>query len=159
MVVGSRTVIPRIHVTWPHQVKIGRDCVLEADIHFKFDGIHKPGPSILIGDNTFIGRGCEFNIAGGIHIGNHCLIASGSKFIDHDHGIDIKSLMRVQMCPTKSIKIGDDVWIGANAIILKGVSIGTGAVIAAGAVVRSDVKSYDVVAGVPARVLKSRYQL
>lgn len=157
MIVGARTIVSRIQVTWPHQVKIGRDCLLEADVYFKFDGIHKPGPSISIGDCTFIGRGCEFNIAGRIDIGNHCLIASGSKFIDHDHGTDTKSLMRVQACPTSSIKIGDDVWIGANAIVLRGVSIGTGAIIAAGAVVRSDVKAYDIVGGVPAKVIRSRY--
>jgi acetyltransferase-like isoleucine patch superfamily enzyme len=158
MIVGVGTIMPNIRVTWPHQVKIGMNCVMESDIYFKFDGIHQAGPSILIGDHTFIGRGCEFNIARRIVIGNHCLIASGAKFIDHDHGTAGTSLMRNQECPTKPIMIGDDVWIGANAIILRGVSIGTGAIIAAGAVVRSDVRPYDIVGGVPARILKSRLQ-
>jgi acetyltransferase-like isoleucine patch superfamily enzyme len=156
MEIGSGTVVPRLLVTWPHQVKVGKNCVIEPDVYFKFDGIHKPGPNILVGNNTFIGRGCEFNISDRLEIGNNCLIASGSKFIDHDHGTSISSLMRHQPCLTDPITIEDDVWIGANAVILRGVSIGTGAVIAAGAVVRSNVKPYDIVGGIPAKIIKSR---
>lgn len=156
MAIGHNTAVPRIQVTWPHQVQIGSNCVLEPDIFFKFDGICKPGPSILIGDHTFLGRGCEFNISGQIHIGNHCLVASGVKFIDHDHGLALDALMRLQPCTQSPIVLADDVWIGANAIILKGTSIGVGAIVAAGAVVRSDVAPYDIVGGVPARVLKNR---
>jgi acetyltransferase-like isoleucine patch superfamily enzyme len=64
--------------------------------------------------------------------------------------------MRIQPCTQSPITIGDDVWIGANAIILQGTSIGVGAIVAAGAVVRSEVAPYDIVGGVPARVLKNR---
>ena len=60
---------------------------MEDDIFFKFDGIWQPGPSIIVGDGVFIGRGCEFNIRQRIDIGNDSLIASGCKFIDRDHGI------------------------------------------------------------------------
>lgn len=156
MVIGRDTAVPRMRVTWPHQVQIGSNCVLEPDIFFKFDGICKPGPNIFIGDHTFLGTSCEFNISGQIHIGNHCLIASGVKFIDHDHGLALSALMRVQPCTQSPISLADNVWIGANAIILQGTSIGVGAIVAAGAVVRSDVAPYDIVGGVPARVLKNR---
>jgi Hexapeptide repeat of succinyl-transferase len=156
MVIGRHTAVPRMMVTWPHQVQIGSNCVLEPDIFFKFDGICKPGPNIFIGDHTFLGRGCEFNISGQIHIGGHCLIASGVKFIDHDHGLALDALMRVQPPTQSPIALGDNVWIGANAIILQGTSIGAGAIVAAGAVVRSNVAPYDIVGGVPARVLKNR---
>lgn len=156
MQIGSRTVIPSLLVTWPHQVRIGERCTLERDIFFKFDGICKPGPNILIGSDTFVGRGCEFNIAGRITIGRDCLIASGVKFIDHDHGIDPADLMRSQAANISPILVEDDVWIGANAVILQGVHIGTGAIVAAGAVVRSRVAPYEIVGGVPAKTLKSR---
>jgi acetyltransferase-like isoleucine patch superfamily enzyme len=156
MQIGSRTVLPRLMVTWPHQVRIGKRCTLESDIFFKFDGIYKPGAHIVIGDDSFVGRGCEFNISKHIDVGRHCLIASGVKFIDHDHGTDLSRLMRVQPCTASAIRIEDDVWIGANAVILQGVHLGIGAIVAAGAVVRNDVAPYDIVGGVPARSLKSR---
>jgi acetyltransferase-like isoleucine patch superfamily enzyme len=156
MQIGSRTVVPRLMATWPHQVQIGQRCTLEPDIYFKFDGIFKPGPHIVIGNDSFVGRGCEFNISKHIDVGDHCLIASGVKFIDHDHGTDLSRLMRVQPCTASAIRIENDVWIGANAVILQGVSIGTGAIVAAGAVVRNDVAAFDIVGGVPARNLKNR---
>ncbi len=156
MRIGSNTSISRLLVSWPHQVQIGSRCILEPDIYFKFDGICKPGPKILIGNGTFIGRGCEFNIAKEISVGKDCLIASGAKFIDHDHGLAPEKLMMAQPSTQSPIILEDNVWIGANAIILQGVHIGIGAVVAAGAVVRSNIKPYDIVGGVPARVLRSR---
>lgn len=156
MQVGRDTVLPRLLVTWPHQVKIGQRCVVEPDVYFKFDGICKPGPNIIIGDHTFVGRGCEFNVTRQVVVGKHCLIASGAKFIDHDHGTEYGSLMGPQPSTASAILLGDDVWVGSNAIILQGVRIGSGAIVAAGAVVRTDVGEYDVVGGVPARVLKNR---
>jgi acetyltransferase-like isoleucine patch superfamily enzyme len=156
MQIGDYTTVPRMRVTWPHQVQLGKCCMLESDIYFKFDGICKPGPSIFIGDNTFIGRGCEFNISEKITIGQHCLIASGVKFIDHDHDTKLGRFIGAQQAITSPITIGDDVWVGANAVILQGVNIGSGAVVAAGAVVRSEVAPYEIVGGVPARMIKNR---
>lgn len=156
MQVGKNTVLPRLLVTWPHQVKIGDRCVVEPDVYFKFDGICKPGPNIIIGDYTFIGRGCEFNVTRQVVVGKHCLIASGAKFVDHDHGTEYGSLMGPQPGTASAICLGDDVWIGSNAVILQGVQIGSGAIVAAGAVVRTNVDAYEVVGGVPARVLKNR---
>ena len=62
MRVGKGTSLPEIHVTWPHQVSIGKCTVLEEGIRFKFDGTWQKGPSILIGGQVFIGAACEFNI-------------------------------------------------------------------------------------------------
>jgi acetyltransferase-like isoleucine patch superfamily enzyme len=91
-----------------------------------------------------------------IDVGDHCLVASGVKFIDHDHGTDLSRPMRVQPCTASAITIENDVWIGANAVILQGVHIGTDVIVAAGAVVRNDVALYDSVGGVPAKSLKNR---
>lgn len=143
-------------MTWPHKVKIGNECVIEHDVFFKHDGIYSPMKSIIIGNNTFIGNGCEFNITEKIEIGNDCLIASGCKFIDHDHGKDLKYLMRVQKCQESPIFIGDNVWIGVNVIVLKGVKISNGAIVAANAVVNSFIPENEIWAGVPAKKIGER---
>lgn len=156
MKIGKSVSFFRLHTTWPHQVSIGNSCVLEHDVYFKFDGIWKPGFSIKLGDNIFIGAGTEFNIRKYIEIGKNTLIASGCRFIDHDHGTHRGFLMREQQCPEKGIIIGEDVWIGANAVILKGVCIGEGAVVAAGAVVNRSIPPYEIWGGVPAKKIGER---
>lgn len=156
MKIGKGTWLPETHITWPHQVQIGNNCKLEHGISFKFDGIYSPGPSIIIGDNNFIGNNCEFNIKKSIRIGSNNLVASGCRFVDHDHGTDTTSLMKDQPCVEAAIVIEDDVWIGANVVILKGVVIEKGAVIAAGAVVNKSIPAYEIWAGVPAKKIATR---
>lgn len=154
--VGRGTVLPPVKITWPHQVRIGRDCVLESDIYFKFDGIWKPGPSIHIGNRVFIGTACEFNIRCEIYIGDSSLIASGCKFIDHDHGVKVGQPIGKQTGEEKAIRIGRDVWIGCNVVVLKGLTIEDGAIIGAGSVVTKRVPSNEIWAGVPARKIGQR---
>ena len=156
MKVGAGTKLPLMFVTWPHQLSIGANCQLEHAIYFKFDGIWKNGQAIIVGDNVFIGAGCEFNIRKGITIGNDSLIASGCKFIDHDHGIKQGIRMRLQSGEERDIKIGNDVWLGFNVIVLKGVEIGEGAVVAAGAIVTKSILPGEIWAGVPARKIGER---
>ncbi|MEI6946692.1 acyltransferase [Paraflavisolibacter sp. H34] len=156
MKIGKGTILSRVHVTWPHQVLIGRKCLFEKNVYLKYDGIWQPGPSITIGNNVFIGSGCEFNIKLGILVGNDSLIASGCRFIDHDHGIGLGELMRIQEGPGKPIRIGNDVWIGCNAVVLKGVEIGDGAVVAAGAVITKSIGPGEIWAGVPAKKIGQR---
>lgn len=144
------------YFTWPHKVKFGKNCTLEHNVFFKHDGPYSDEKSIVIGDSVFIGAYCEFNIKQKITIGNNTLIASGSRFIDHDHGVKKNDLIRLQHCSEHEIIIENDVWIGANVIVLKGVKIGTGAVIAAGAVVNKSIPAYEVWAGVPAKKIKNR---
>lgn len=158
MQIGPSTLLPRVHATWPHQVSLGANCSLEHDIYFKFDGIWAPGPSMLIGDRVFIGFGCEFNVRRKITIGSDCLIASGCKFIDHDHGISRRDVvMREQADGAEGeIMIGSDVWLGANVVVLKGVQIGRGAIVAAGAIVTKNIVDYEIWGGVPARKIAER---
>jgi len=158
MQIGAGTLLPRVHVTWPHQVSLGAECALEHDIYFKFDGIWAPGPSIIIRDHVFIGFGCEFNVRRKVEIGSDCLIASGCKFVDHDHGTNRRDVpMREQADgPEAEIVIGPDVWIGANVVVLKGVRIGQGAIVAAAAVVTKAIGQYEIWGGVPARKLGER---
>ena len=103
-----------------------------------------------------------------LRIGHYCSIASGVKFIlssEHPLGNISTYPFRVMICGQArealskgDIEIGDDVWIGTNAIIMSGVRIGQGAVIAAGAVVTKDVAPYAVVGGVPAKCIRYRFE-
>lgn len=156
MQIGRGTKLPKIYCTWPHQVKIGCRCRLEHDIYFHFDGIYTPGPRITIGDRCFVGAGCEFNVRDRVEIGRDCLIAAGVRFVDHDHDISGKGRLLPIEGAHAPITLQDHVWIGANSVILKGVEVGEGAVLAAGAVLTKSVPANEVWAGVPARKIKLR---
>jgi acetyltransferase-like isoleucine patch superfamily enzyme len=154
--IGQGTWLPRVHVPWPHQLSLGRKCIIEPDVFFKYDGFWKPGPSIQIGDRVFIGRNTEFNICSGITIADDCLIASGCTFVDSDHGTDPDRPMNEQPLKGAAIVLEENVWIGAQCMVLKGVRLGRGAVIGAGSVVTKSVPAGEVWAGVPARQLKQQ---
>jgi acetyltransferase-like isoleucine patch superfamily enzyme len=156
MGVGKSTMISKVVVNWPHQVTIGRGCAFEEGVCFTFSDVWKPGPNIKIGDFCFLGRGCEFNIRMGIEVGDHSLIAAGCRFIDHDHGLNRDELMCLQLGREAPIVIGSNVWIGANAIILRGVTIHSGAVVGAGAVVTKSIPANEIWGGVPARKIALR---
>ena len=110
------------------------------------------GQNITIGKNVFINSGCCFQDQGGIEIGDNVLIGQQVVIATVNH--DFMPKRRANMLPAP-VKIGDDVWIGARATILPGVTVGSGAVIAAGAVVTKDVPENTVVAGVPAKIIKN----
>lgn len=156
MRIGKGTLLRPIHVTWPHQVSIGNNCVLEHDIHFKYDGIWKKGPSIILGKDVFVGTGCEFNVRLAVKVGDHSLIASGCRFIDHDHGTDRDGLMGPQLGKEGEIILGKDVWLGCNVVVLKDVEIGEGAIVAAGSVVTKSIGPYEIWAGIPAKKISER---
>lgn len=111
---------------------------------------------LTIGDNSGIGERSVIN--GPIIIGKNVMIGPEVMVYSVNHRIDRVDIPMCKQGHTerKTILIGDDVWIGARAIILPGISIGDGAVIGAGAVVTKNVEAYAVVGGNPARVIKRR---
>lgn len=109
------------------------------------------GKNIIVGKNVFINACCKFQDQGGIEIGNGVLIGHNVTLATLNH--DERPQFRQNIYP-KPIKIGDYVWIGSNATILQGVTIGNGAIIGANAVITKDVPQNSVVAGVPARVIR-----
>ena len=109
------------------------------------------GKNITIGKEVFINSGCRFQDQGGIEIGDGALIGHNVVLATINHDLNPKENRKNHYA---SIKIGNHVWIGSNATILPGVTIGDWAVVAAGAVVTQDVPTMTVVGGVPAKVLK-----
>ena len=108
---------------------------------------------VVIGDHTRIGL--HNTIIGPVEIGNHVNLAQGITVTALNHNFsDTSKRIDEQGVSTNPVTIEDDVWVGANAVILPGVTIGEHCVVAAGAVVTKDVPPHSLVAGVPAKVIK-----
>ena len=166
-------------------VKLGNNVRLAADVDFNLGGTFKncvrnPAAKgrISFGDSAWIERGAvlwafdgsictERNVYlgpyvaiyghGGVEIGADTLVSMHATILSSNHGVPpLGRKIREQPDELLPTKIGRDVWIGANAVILGGVTVGDGAVVAAGAVVTRDVEPGAVVAGVPARLLRKR---
>jgi len=112
------------------------------------------GAKIQIGHHVGM-SGCTIASSKNIQIGNHVLLGSGCLIVDYDaHPIDpIDRVNGVPRAPGCSVIIEDDVWIGGRAIILKGVTIGKGSVIGAGAVIAKNIPPYSIAVGNPAKIV------
>jgi len=108
---------------------------------------------VLIGDHTRIGL--HNTIIGPVTIGSHVNLAQGITITALNHNFDNPE-MRIdeQGVSTTPVILGDDIWIGANAVVLPGVTIGNHSVVAAGAIVTKDVPPHSLVAGVPAKIIR-----
>ena len=118
--------------------------------------------NVSAGNDVYIGPSARF-ICGveGISIGNKVIMGPGVTIITGEHPVDprgryICDIREKSPGEDQAVNIGDDVWIGAGATILKGVEIGRGAIVAAGALVKNNVPPYAIVGGVPAKILKYR---
>lgn len=109
------------------------------------------GKNITIGKHVFINACCHFQDHGGVTLGDGCQIGHNVVFATLNHGIAPTD--RENTYPA-SIVLGKNVWVGSNATILQGVTIGDNAVVAAGAVVTKDVPANTIVGGVPAKVIR-----
>lgn len=107
---------------------------------------------IKIGSHCFFNHNCSLTCRDSVSIGDHCIFANNFVLVDHDHKIGDHGVEEGFECAP--IRIGNNVWFGANVTVTKGVTIGDGAVIAAGAVVSKDIPPFEVWGGVPAYCLK-----
>ena len=110
------------------------------------------GKNITVGKNVFINSDCKFQDQGGIFIDDGALIGHGVVLATLNHDLDPEKRQQLHPAP---IRIGKRVWIGANATVLPGVTIGDNAVVAAGAVVTKDVPADTIVGGVPAKQIST----
>lgn len=143
-----------------HQLKIGRSVSIGAFsqlvVSMSFNNI---GEYIRIGNHVGIGQFASIGGSGGVTIGENCII--GQYFSCHPENhvySDPEALIRNQGTVRSAITIGANCWIGAKVTVLAGVTIGEGCVIAAGAVVTKSMPAHSIIGGVPARVIKSRFE-
>lgn len=109
------------------------------------------GKNIHVGENVFINACCHFQDHGGVTLGDGCQIGHNVVFATLNHGLEPADRGTTYPAP---IVLGRNVWVGSNATILQGVTIGDNAVVAAGAVVSRDVPANTIVGGVPARIIR-----
>ncbi len=122
-------------------------------------GPNAPPSRLVVGAGTAINEYCNLRASGGeIRIGAKCLIAQMVTMVASNHAMEAGLAMLDQPWSAEphSVLLGDDVWVGAGVVLLPGARIGTGAVIAAGAVVRGSVPAYEIWGGVPAHRLGRR---
>ena len=126
--------------------RTGKGTYIEAPLHVDY------GFNITVGSNFYCNFGCVLLDCSTITIGDNVFLAPGVQILTATHPIDAVERRSVEFA--LPVEIGNDVWIGANALILPGVTVGSRVVIGAGAVVNHDVPDDVMVAGVPARIIK-----
>ena len=112
---------------------------------------------VSIGAKTVLGQECTISAFQHVSIGRECVVADRVMLIDFDHGVvEVDRPVRLQGIYKRDVHVGNNVWIGYGACILRGVTVGDNAIIGTSAVVTKDVPANAVVAGVPARVIRMR---
>lgn len=133
------------------KISLGNNTSIRSNVIIQGQG------RLSIGDQSFIGENSVIGCNEAIQIGKAVMIAQGVSIRDTDHKFDNISIDMVrQGIVTSKVVIEDNVWIGANVSITKGVRIGTGSIVAANAVVTKDVEQFSIVGGVPAKLIKYR---
>ena len=112
---------------------------------------------VSIGAKTVLGQECTISAFQHVSIGRECVIADRAMFIDFDHGmVEVERPIREQGIYKRDTRVGNNVWIGYGACILRGVTVGDNAVVGTNAVVTKDVPQNAVVGGVPAKIIRMR---
>lgn len=150
-----------VHYDNIKDLNIGKDCYISDFTTIWVVNYNKsfPNSCLIIGDRTYIGELNNIRASGGkIKIGKNCLLSQNITIVAANHLTDKLIPIADQPWDEKKtgVEIGNDVWIGAGAIILPGITIGQGAIIAAGSVVNKDVAPYTIYGGVPARKIGER---
>ncbi len=131
------------------RIRVGKAAWLGPGAVFQGTG------DVRIGKSTYVGAYASINCMHAVTIGDRCMLGNFVSLIDNDHGTSGTSALQSQPLASAPIVVRDDCWLGEKATVLRGVTIGEGAVVAAGSVVRRDVPPYTLVAGVPARIVRT----
>lgn len=135
-----------------NNVSIHRNTIIECT-----GVIRKLGDGLIIGNNVGIAQNCFIQVRGFVSIGSNVMFGPNVSIFSENHNFYRTDIPMIEQDTIrKGVTIEDDVWLGTQAIILDGVTIGKGSIVAAGAVVNLDVPPYSIVAGVPAKIINSR---
>lgn len=116
-----------------------------------------PGRNLTLGDDVDLAKDVLITTSGGVTIGDRTLIGYRTQILSNNHTIPPgRQPIFYSGSSGKPVHVGSDVWIGGNCMILPGVTIGDGAVVAGGSIVTRDVEAYSIVAGVPAELIRRR---
>lgn len=130
---------------------------LHNNTHLKHDIIIQGSGTLVLGENSYISSYSVIGVNERVEIGKNVMIANHVSIRDTDHHFeDLDKPMIAQGIATSPVYIKDNVWLGHGAVITKGITVHTGAIVAANAVVTKDVPENAIVGGVPARILKYR---
>lgn len=149
----------KVPLTTPNlHIYLGDNCSVNGYTTFSAASIHEK-PVLIVGNNSHIGYEVSISVAERVEIGDNCLVADRVFIADnHGHPIDPERRrlrQRVNLDEISPVRIGNNVWIGYQSVILKGVTIGDNSIIGANSVVTKDVPSNTVVAGNPAVIIKT----
>ena len=112
---------------------------------------------VTVGAKSVLGQECTISAYQDVTIGEQCVIADRTMFIDFDHGVtEVERPIRVQGIYKEPVRVGSNVWIGYGACVLRGATVGDNSVLGTYAVVTKDVPANAVVAGIPAKVIRMR---
>lgn len=138
-------------------IDIGSKCIIDQDVTIWLSGDEGAEPNISIRHNAYIGRNSFFAVYHPITIGAFAQIAAYCYIVGANHGYSRRDIpIMEQGLVGGPISICDDAWLGTHVVVMPGVTIGKGAIVAAGAVVTKDIPPYEVWGGVPAKFLKDR---
>lgn len=139
-----------------NQVTVGRFAVVRPSGYYG----REIGEGLNVGNHSNIGAFCYIGCSGQIKIGDNVLMGPRVTMSAENHNYaDNSQPIKEQGVTRLPISIEDDCWLGSNSVILAGVTIGKGSIVAAGAVVTKDVPPYSIVAGVPATIIRNRHNL
>lgn len=140
-------------IKFGNNVSIGKYTTIECSGTMK-----NLGRGLIVGNNVGLGTHGFFGCAGGIEIGDNTIFGNYVSLHSENHNFsDMTRPIRLQGINRKGIKIGSDCWLGAKVTVLDGAVIGNGCIVAAGAVVRGSFPENVVIGGVPAKILKQRF--
>jgi acetyltransferase-like isoleucine patch superfamily enzyme len=139
-------------------VRIGNNVSIQKQTIIDCTGVLREiGDGLIIGNNVGIAQNCFIQVRGTVRIGNNVIFGPNVMIFSENHNFSDPNIPIIHQGETRlPVLIQDNVWLGARSVILGGVTVGEGSIVAAGSVVNKDVPPFSIVGGVPAKIIKSR---